>query len=229
MARLLPLAAALCLAALAPTADAALHVDVGDLALVPGETGYLDVTISSDSGDLLDIFGVEFRISTSGTTRLEFVDPPPDPQLADPAYIFFGDSLAEFFPPAGAVSTTSTANDTYIGGDGTILMLGHAVPSSPGAILAQLQVTSATGAPPLVGDTFAISVESTFSPISANGSTTFFLDPVFSELTYESDPGTVTMVPEPGMAVVFAVLGALGAVGLAVGRYRRGSALPPPA
>ncbi|HUT88818.1 MAG TPA: hypothetical protein VMY37_04940 [Thermoguttaceae bacterium] len=74
-----------CLLAGTPNADAALQITVGDLELLPGQTGFVDVMIRSDTGaDLLDIFGVEFRITTGGATRLEFVDPPPDPQLTDP-------------------------------------------------------------------------------------------------------------------------------------------------
>ena len=109
--------------AIASSAQATLIVKVNDAIITAGSTGFVDVTIESDSlvfGDLLQQFGIEFRITTGGATRLEFFNPQPDPQLTDPTYVFFGDSTDVNFPlPFGAVSTTVVPNDTFIGGDAT--------------------------------------------------------------------------------------------------------------
>jgi hypothetical protein len=170
--------------------------------------------ISSDAGtDLLDIFSLEFRITTSSGRRLEFVSPPSDPQLLDPAYLLSGDSTAAQFPPAGKISTL-TANDTYNGGDGTVSGLGVLVPSTP-ALLASLQVTAATSDAPLVGDQFTVSLEL--------GPFTSFYGPGDYEhslpIDYGSSNGTVSMaIPEPSTLIVWT---GLGVAGLVMGSRRR--------
>ena len=173
--------------------ESILSISIGNLDLLPGGSGYVDVMIRSDTGtDSLDMFGVEFRI-TSGSTMLEFVDPAPDPQLTDTSYLFDGDSAAGTVPPAGSISSVVNTNDTYIGGDGTLSGSGVTVPTTD-TLLARLQVTAATSAPPVVGDTFTISLIS--------GGNTFFYDPSFGDITFDSTPGTVTITPEPGEAVM---------------------------
>ena len=67
------------------------RVTLGTLQLPPGGMGYLDATISG-ADDPLWLAGFEFRISTAGPTRLEFVDPQPLGYLSDPDYVFHGDS-----------------------------------------------------------------------------------------------------------------------------------------
>lgn len=90
-----------------------------------------------------------------------------------------------------------------IGGDGTPNgEQGITVPSTD-TLLIRLEVTAATSAPPAVGDTFTISVpESSLS--------TYFYDPGFSELSYSSSTGTVTMVPEASAMLTWLFLGGLG-------------------
>jgi len=205
------------LLAVVSQAHAALQITVGDLALVPGETASLNVMIHSDTGtDLLDMFGLEFRITTGGSTRLEFVNPPTDPQLTDANYILFGDSLAALFPPAGSISSVLAVNDTYIGGDATVSALGVLVPTTD-TLLATLEVTAATANPPAPGDTFTISLEPDLN--------TFFYDPMFTPINFSSTSGTVSVIPEASSLVVWSLLAICGIITVSRRpRRRRGSA-----
>lgn len=216
----LPLVAGLAgilLLALTSQGHAAIQITVGDLELYPGENGFVDVMIRSDTGtDLLDMFGLEFRITTGGSTRLEFVGPPSDPQLTDPGYVLFADSLAELAPPAGNVSTVSQLNDTYIGGDGTLFGTGVAVPTTD-TLLASLEVTAATGNAPQVGDTFTVSLEP--------GLCTFFWDPFWMDIDFSSTSGSVSVIPEPGRVVAaFFLAIALGMIIQSTRRFWRRTA-----
>jgi len=188
--------------ALATHSHAAIQVTLGDLELQPGETGLVDVLIrSTDGSDVLDMFGVEFLITTSGSTRLEFVDPQSDSQLTDPEYILAGDSLnAIFAVPAGSVLTLAEQNDWYIGGDGTLTGFGVAVPTTD-SLLTRLKVTAATSNAPILGDAFTISLQP--------GPSTFFYDPLFTPLDATSVSGNVTIgaVPEPTSFLVWSLLG----------------------
>jgi len=71
-----------------------LVIDIGDLELVPGGTGYLDVSVSgAGGGQTLNAYAFEYRITkTSGVGRLEFVSPQPS-YLTDSDYVFFGNSF----------------------------------------------------------------------------------------------------------------------------------------
>jgi len=170
-------------------------VSVSDVTLSPGTTGFVDVTISSDqpAGDLLSTFGFEFRITTTGATRLEFFSPQPDPQLSDPGYVFFGNSFAATNAlPIGNVLTTLVPNDTFSGGDSESNFADVNITSSK--LLARLLITTMTTLPPAVSDTFQVSLEPT---------NTFFFDSNFNAISFSTIPGTVaiqqpaTIVPEP--------------------------------
>lgn len=195
------------------TAQAVLIVSVGDATLLAGGTGTVDVLIASDSpsGDLVSFLGFEFRVSTGGPTRLEFVNPQSDLQLTDPNYLFAGDSLAAAFPPVGLVSTTIVPNDTIIGGDATFSGNEINVGSTP-VLLARLELTAGTVLPPIPGDTFIIDL--------VPGALTFFQDNTFTNVQFSSTSGTVTIViPEPSSAMLAIV--ALTAVAPTVIGHRR--------
>src|SRR5262249_18742506 len=125
----------------AGTASAALQVSLQALPIEAGGTGFVDVYVRGNSGETIDIFGLELRITqlTASGASLEFIDPPPDPQLLDPNYLFFGDSAAALLPPAGIVTSVTNTNDTYIGGDGTLSGLGAVVPNSD-TLLARVEI-----------------------------------------------------------------------------------------
>jgi hypothetical protein len=195
-------------------APAAYSVSVGNLALAPGATGSLNVLIqsTSGSGDNLDSFGFDIRITTSGQTRLQFTPTQVDP-FTNTSYVFFGNSSDQFFGASlGTVSQQTVPNDKYVGGDGT--MSGSVHVGSTAALLMSLRVTAATAAPPVNGDSFTISL--------VNDSSTFF-KLGSNSIAYTSQAGTVTItsgstVPEPSSLVQGAVA---GAVALAVWLGRR--------
>jgi hypothetical protein len=192
---------------LATSARAALIVTIHDATIPAGGTGFVNVTVASYSGDLLSDFGFEFLITTTGVTRLEFVDPQPDPQLTNPDYVFFGNSLAETLSlPVGNVGTTVVPKDTFIGTDGTADATNVTLTMSK--LLVQLQVTAATTLPPVPGDTFIISLEPQGSPFSFFS---FFNDQdQLQDVPFMVTPGTVTIgaaIPEPGSLSLFFLLG----------------------
>lgn len=191
------------------TSRADFVVTIQDAQIEPGSSGFVDVLIGSDAplGDPLNFFNFEFRISTAGVTHLEFMSPQPDPQLTDPGYVFFGDSLAQNASlPVGNVFTVVTPNDTFIGGDtkdspGDVLVTNN-------KLLARLEVTAATVLPPITGNTFSIQL--------VPSDNTFFADSDFNFIAFSSSPGTVTIgstaIPEPGSFVLVALAGVLTAI-----------------
>jgi hypothetical protein len=170
-------------------------VTLGNLQLPPGGTGYLDAMISGGN-DPLQIAGFEFCISTTGPTRLEFVNPQPLGYLADSGYVFQGDSYdaAMSSPLVGSVSRTLLPGDTLIGSDMTAD--GGDVSVGAARLLARLYVTAASGLPPGPGDVFSVSLEP---------GSTGFLDHSGNVIPYSTTPGTVAVVPEPGTLVLMLV------------------------
>ncbi len=221
--RILLIFAVFC-AAVASSSQAAIIVTVSDATVTPGGTAFVDVFIRSSSTDPLQSFGFEHRITTGGATRLEFVDPQPDPQLTNPDYVFLGDSFDQINVfPVGAVSTSSVPNDTFVGGDLTDSFADVTL-TTTSLLLASLQVTTNTLLPPVLGDTFSV----TFDDTSFN---TFFVDSGFSFLTIDtinSDfTGTVTVVPEPS-SLLLALLGLFGGIAWVGRRRRRAKRSPQP-
>ena len=193
--------------------------------LAVGSSGYVPVYISSTAGDLLQNTSFEFQVTTGGSTRLEFTGSPApasDPTFSNSSYVFFGNSSDQTnASPLGASSQTVVPGDTFIGGDFT---LGNnvVVPGS-NVLLAELPVTSLTGLPPSVGDTFTISlVPTSGSGFSGN---TGFGDSDFNFGNFTSIAGTVTIVaatvPEPAAWILGLV--ALGACVIGLVQRRLGS------
>lgn len=172
-------------------APASLLIAIGNTSVTPSGTGTVDVLISSDglTGDELSSVGFEFRVTTAGPRRLDFVDPQNDLQLVDPNYIFAGDSLAATFPPVSLVNTTIVPNDTIIGGDATFSG-SEIIVGTTSLLLARLELTAITDLPPIVGDTFNIELVPSVL--------TFFQDNAFNDVLFSSTPGVVSIVvPEP--------------------------------
>jgi len=173
-------------------------VTIQDLTITQGQSGFVDVTISSDSGDLLNNYGFQFLITGGTTSSLSFVDPQPRAYLSDSSYVFSGNSSAVLVPAdIGNVATTTTTNDTYNGSDslftGTNVTLG-----ATQQLLVRLNV-QASGVPPNPNDVFTISV---------NPAATAFLDFNFNPASFTSTSGSVTVavVPEPS-SLALAIIG----------------------
>jgi hypothetical protein len=207
------LAAALAALCLAGGGRADVILTVESITLAEGTAGTVDVSIRSTTGaDLLEAFGLEFRITTASGGELRFLNPQTGGHLSDGNYLFFNNSTSALAPPGSNVSTTTYADDTYIGGDTTLAGM-VTVPVSD-RLLARLELTPAAGAAaPQAGDTFLISLVS--------GPNTFFIadlsDPV--EVPFTVTPGAVviTAVPEPWTLW----LAGLGGVGVLIARRLR--------
>jgi hypothetical protein len=137
----------------------------------------------------------------------------------NPAYIFLGNSLDASPPasPVGAPGLTVYPDETFTGQDATADSSPVTLSAGTTYILASLSLTTLTGVPPLVGDSFTISLV----PSIGSGSFYVNLDTYFdhfdpdsgtevSATPFTSSSGTVaiTSVPEPG-SVVSGLLGIL--------------------
>ena len=211
-------------------AQAGVIVKVDDLLLPAGSTAYVPVEIIGDAtGANVASTNFEFRITTTGPTRLEFTSSPlpaSDPTFAAANYLFAGNSFDQNNGlNLGNATTTNVLNDTFIGGDAT--NNGSNVPLTAGSdkLLAFLPVTSLTSLLPVAGDIFNISLVplTDANPTGLDGNTGF-ADNGGAYSSFASAPGTVTItaasaVPEPG---TFGMLLA-GAIGLFGATRRRAS------
>lgn len=212
MNRLLCLVASLLLALMVCPAHAGLTIDIDSKSITAGSSGIVDVYVSSDapdgSPDLLNQYGLQFLITTSGGSRLEF-DPVNQPQafLISLPYLFYPQSFdADSGTDVNSVAQTSVPNDTLNATDSTIVDTYELSLSSGPKLLARLQVTSLTALPPIGGDTFTISLVPGFGTGSYDDSDTTYFN-VFdfgngtqdSYVPFTSHSGTITIqsVPEP--------------------------------
>jgi hypothetical protein len=233
-------ARAICLAiglvlSLTATGRCALVVNIGSLGLDADSSGTIDVTISADPGDpgeLLAVFGFEFRITPSAAfpppagSSLILVDPQFELQLGDSNYVFDGISLAVNEPIPGGLGAVSPEGDTYFGGDtvddssfdiGDPARFHDVTVTAVPRLLVRLDVTNFGG---VGGEEFLIDVVPTgtfFASAAAFG------DPAL-DLIYSSNQGRVTIqgtvtpepeptvIPEPSTAIIWGL--GLTAVGL---------------
>lgn len=163
-----------------------------------GSTGFVDVFVSSDADpltpDILDSFSAHFLITPVGgavVNGLQFTDPQSDSQLGHANYVFFGNSLLNSLSlPLGLVSTSTNANDTYIGGDATFDGLGVALDNTTSPYLLFRFGLDATLAN--IGDQFQMTL--------INDGSTSFQDTAPLPLALSSssfNTFTITAVPEP--------------------------------
>ena len=202
----------LALSVLAATAQADIFVDVSNLNVPVGSTNaLLPIYISSNAADEIGSTSFQFQITRgAGTNTFLAFNSAVDPSnatfnSASPPYVFAGNSFDQSFPLSllSNPTTTSYPNDTALGGDFT--NSGNVTLSSVpnGALLALLPLTTATGAPPAVGDTFQVSlVPTSDSTGTANPQTGFaFQGDGQSFYPFNSTIGTITIVsaavPEP--------------------------------
>jgi hypothetical protein len=238
----------LCLAVLASSfagpARGDLMLTIGPATVSTGGTGYFDVTLTSNaaaaSPDLINNYAFQLQITNNGVnnTQLAFDGTQNYSYLTDTTaptpYLFLGDSF-DAQPPASGGSPTDTIypNDTFTASDSTFS--GDPVSLSSGTtyLLAQIRITTLTGAPPLATDSFTIHL------VPASGSGSLFDNPntyfdnfdftIFNELSatpFSSIPGSVDVVasvPEPSSVLCAAIGVAILAVSGLVNRLRRGA------
>lgn len=162
------------LLALAAPARADLVITGGAATVSAGGTGTVDFTIQSTSGDMLSAFGLQLQITVqTGGSFLQFTGSQPSP-YTNPNYVFAGDSFGQTFPLPFWYSptTTTTPNDTIVGGDSTNSGNAYTVSSTgtgPGSYLATVQFQAPGGA--AVGDSWSIALVP--SSGAGNGNTYF--------------------------------------------------------
>ena len=208
--RLLLYTAAVLLAC-SPAARAGVIISVGNVSMAAGSSGWVPVYLSSDPGTTTNLASTnfEFRITTTGSSRLEFTnspEPASDPTFSSGSnYLFSTNSGDQTFGiPLGNVSEVSVPNDTFIGGDFYLGAGDVSVPAtSPiltdNLLLADLPVTTLTSLAPVAGDTFIVSLVPLASSAIGNPTglegNTGFADSGGDFYSFISSPGIVTIIP----------------------------------
>ncbi|QEF99254.1 hypothetical protein Mal15_33160 [Stieleria maiorica] len=181
------------------------------VAINQGETGQLDVFIRSTAAqtDFLGIYSAKFRITPIAGGGLSFLDPPRDAHYGDSNYIFAGTTH-------DGLSSTVTAPNTIVAGDGTMGPAGVVEVTAENRLLVTLDFDTSQAA---VGSQFQISM--------VDDADTDFLDDGFASLPIAAESfsnfGTVTItaIPEPSG---FAALG-FAVSGMTLFRRRRRNSL----
>jgi hypothetical protein len=216
---------ALGLAVFAVPAQAALIISIESASVAQGGTGTVDVFLTSTASpgtpDLINNYGFQLQITNNGSdnTQLAFSTNQNFGYISNsslnPAYLFLGDSFDAHPPPTpvGSPGKTVYPNDTFTGADSTFS--GNPVSLSAGTtyLLASLTVTTLTGASPVAGDAFTISLVPTSGTGSVDANTNTFFDNFnfntgqeISATPFTSSSGTVdivgaSVVPEPASII----------------------------
>lgn len=206
--------AACVLAVAATNADAGVKLTYGSpVSISAGGSSYIDVFVESDTAIYFDQFTAEFVINPSSSSSavaggVQF-GVQNESQLGLSNYVHFGRSLGS---PIGLVSGVN--NETYVGGDGTLDGLGTLLSTSK--LLFRLDLIALASV--LEGDEYTISlVRDSFIALDPNS------DPLAIDNESYDNFGLITVaapVPEPGSAVVFAVVAGLTAIQRGVRRFR---------
>ncbi|MDB4679214.1 PEP-CTERM sorting domain-containing protein [Rhodopirellula sp.] len=184
-----------------PASMAGVIVQVGDASISAGGSGFVDILISSDSGDNLDSFSLLANITgdpTNGSLGFDTDANQPDISL-DASYVFFGNTGGYFADAEGDFDTL-----TFNAGDSSSDFNGVTLSGTP-KLLVRVAIIHTTASPiAAVGDTFTISV--------AGSPDTVFADSSFNSLTVSTNSsGTVQIVsatvPEPGTFSMLCIAG----------------------
>jgi hypothetical protein len=231
-----------------PARAGQINISIVAAPLTQGGTGTVDVvltdTASSLSPDLINQYAFQLQITNNGAdnTQLAFSANQDFGYISNsslnPAYLFLGDSFDAASPasPVGSPGQTVYPNDTFTGTDSTFS--GNPVSLSSGStyLLASLAVTTVTGASPVVGDAFTISLVPTSGTGSLSPPTNTYFDNFdfnsgaeLSATSFTSTSGTVNIlgaaVPEPA-SIISGLTALLILAGfLAVQRGRRSGIL----
>ena len=207
--RLWVLCLAFLLAGFAVPARAGLIVSIGNASVAQGGTGTVDVSLTSTAGSSSpdQINNLAFTLQITGPNELQFSSAQNFSYLNSSQYVFSGDSTDQNTSSAGGtVTTTSYANDTFVGSDSTVSGNPVSLSSTSGQVL--LASLGLNAAVTNVGDSYTISLIPGQGDGSMSSSASTFFD-VFnfstgaetSAVPFTSTPGTVTIVasavPEP--------------------------------
>jgi hypothetical protein len=205
-----------------PARAGSINISIVAAPVTQGGTGTVDVllTNNSQSPDLINNYGFQLQITNNGAdnTQLAFSANQDFGYISNsslnPAYLFLGDSSAAQPPPSpvGSPGQTVYPNDTFTGADSTFSGSPVSLSSGSTYLLASLTVTTLTGASPLVGDAFTISLVPTSGTGSMFDNPNTYFDNVnfatgneISPTPFTSTSGTVNIVaaavPEPSSIV----------------------------
>jgi hypothetical protein len=223
----------------ASPAHAGLTISIGSASVAPGGTAMVDVLISASSAESINFYGFQLQMTNNGSdnTQLAFSNTQDFSYISNaglnPSYVFLNDSSAAQPPvsPIGAAFTTVYLNDSFSGTDSTNSGNPVSIAAGQTYLLAILSITTATEAPPLLGDSFTIGLVPGSGDGSVNtNSQTFFGNFNFntgveiSAAPFTSTSGTVNIVgaavPEPS-SIVMGLAGLVLPVGMIVIKRRR--------
>jgi hypothetical protein len=176
-----------------------LIVSPGQATVAAGDTGMIDITVTSNSSDTLSNFGLELLITPLGTATqsLAFTSSQADP-YSNSNYVFYSASTNSDLgiPFWSALTTTTYLNDTIGGGDSYDSSGGIPVASSttaPYSYLATVQFSAQAGT--MGGDQYQISLVN-------DSDFTYFNDANGNPLAYTSSAGLVTIGSASGTPMV---------------------------
>lgn len=202
--------------AAAPSSASTL-IALGDVALAPGGTGTMDITVTSDTGDTLSAFFLQLLITPSAGSSQSLSFTSSQPTVYDqPNYVFAGSSFNQdnglpfWYPP----TITTYLNDTISGGDTSDSAAGYVtIPATAGSgnsFMAAVQFYLQPGTS--LSDSFQVSLTSASVLYDQDGN-------ALMDVTSTGGLVTISSVPEPSTLV----LGAFsGLSGLVVYRRKRG-------
>lgn len=190
------------------SSEAALVIDVRDAVIGPGQTGFLDVYVSSTGTNIVGTANYMFQIGNIGSpaSALELINPQTLSANGQPDYLFASD-----LDPLGLFIFSQTASEIEVG-DFSASGNGVTV-DSMSRLLFRFDLQHVLGpgqsADQAIGDQFSL----TLLP----GAGTFFLDE--SGVDIAIDPSSrlsgfvtvnATAVPEPGITGLMLMAGVVG-------------------
>lgn len=191
----------------AASVQAAIVVTVSDVSIGVSDNAWIDVFVESDQlgGESYALAAYDFRITPVAptATQLAFVNPQPSAYTTEANYLFVGDS----FGPSGGTSMVTTPNDRYGDSDATSGpgLAVYATPLTSQRLLVRLQVTTTTGLPPGVGDSFDVTFNQ--DPIFSFITPDIFGAPLAFDFASSKLVGRVNVVPEPSGFALCSLLG----------------------
>ncbi len=187
-------------------ARAAIVITVENTMITADQTGFVDVFISSNSGDIVDLANYQFAITNVGlpASSLEF-------SIQDYSEHGFANYVFATDPSAAGIEEFTQTNSLLEAGDGTENFTGVPLTASTNKhLLARLELQHLLS----FGQTAAQAAGEQFHITLQNNSGTFFDDEIGDPLSIDAssfNAGTVTVtasaVPEPSSLLLLAAGG----------------------